>query len=123
MVLKKKHKKGGIGGGINDYNENVFFEVFVLAVGDDHGGVGPCPYLSGFLRFLNDLLGFGDVGVGVAFCDVGVDGFVDHGVSVELGHGTCAGSDLTVGWSLGIGIGFRNLRFLHTTLPVSVFTR
>ena len=103
--------------------KNVFSNVFIPISGDDHVEVGPCPYLSGFLRFLNDLLGFGDVGVGVAFCDVGVVGFVDHGVSVELGHGTCTGSDLTVGWSLGIGIGFRNLRFLQTTLPVSVFTR
>ena len=102
----------------------VFFDVFILAVvGDAHDEVGPCPYLCGFLRFLDDLLGSGDVEVGVAVGDVGGAGFVDHGVSVELGHGTCAGSGLTLGWSLGIRIGFRNLRFLHTTLPVSVFTR
>ena len=105
--------------------KNVFSDVLVPAVVDDHVDVGPCPNLSGFLRFLNDLLGFGDVVVGVAVRDVGGVGFVDHGVSVELGHGICAGSVLTPDLSLGTGIGkgFRNLRFLQTTFPVSVFTR
>ena len=82
-------------GVINEYNDNVF-DLFVLAVSDDHSEVGPCPYLSGLWRFCNDLLG--NVRVGSASCYVSwLVGFVDnggsrvvsvdHGSSVELGNG------------------------------------
>ena len=122
--LQSGHKNKTSKWGTEIYTmKTVFTNVFIIAFGDDHIEVGPCPHHSGFLRFFKDLRWLAMLGLVRPSVASGVWASLSiHGLLVKLGHGFCAGSDLTPGLSLGvtIGKGFRNLWFFQTMFLVPV---